>query len=149
MTDYPTIALLITMLNTGYDAPIDPVQAGCLVSAVYHESASEPLQGKAAVAQTVINRMQQSGESACEVIYKPYQFSFTLLDPEELLARESKQDSATRQAVLESAQVALQALSGGLAIHQATHYYNPDKVSPKWAKAFDQSVTIGSHKFVF
>lgn len=145
----PTITLLITMLNQGYDTPIDEVQTGCLVSGIYHEAASEPLEGKAAVAQVIINRMRERGQSACQVVYDPYQFSFALLDPEILLEREAKQDAATQLALWESATVALQALSEGLDMHSATHYYNPSLVSPEWALAFDQSMTIGGHRFVF
>lgn len=149
MPDYPAIALLITMLNQGYDTPIDPIEAGCMTAALYHEAASEPLEGKAAVAQVIINRMRERGQAACQVVYDPYQFSFTLLDPETLLEREAKQDKQSQLALWESATVSLQALSGGVDMHSATHYYNPSLVSPRWALAFDESVTIGQHKFVF
>jgi|1_EtaG_2_1085319.scaffolds.fasta_scaffold40839_2 spore germination cell wall hydrolase CwlJ-like protein len=145
----PTILALLAMLNQGYDYPVDLAQAGCMATAIYHESAGEPIECKAAIANVITNRMAKRNLSACDVIYEPYQFSYTLLDPEELIHREARRDNATQLALWESSIVALQALTSGLDIHQATHYYNPSIVSPKWASAFKHDFTCGGHKFVY
>ncbi len=49
----------------------------CLATAVYFESRGEPLEGQLAVAQVILNRVQQRwANSICGVVYQPRQFSF-------------------------------------------------------------------------
>lgn len=54
-----------------------PTEEDCLALAIYHEARSESLRGQKAVLSVINNRMRLFGETACEVVRKPSQFSWT------------------------------------------------------------------------
>jgi len=119
----------------------------CLTQAIYYEAANEPLQGKRAVAQVVLNRLKHPAypNSVCGVVYegvnKPVcQFSFTcdgslLRQP---MAAQWKQ----------SREVAAAALAGSVekSVGSATHYH-ADYVLPRWAFTLAKIEKIGAHIF--
>ena len=119
----------------------------CLTQAIYYEAANEPLQGKRAVAQVVLNRLKHPAypNSVCGVVYEGVnrpvcQFSFTcdgslLRKP---LAMQWKQ----------SREVAAAALSGTVeqSVGSATHYH-ADYVLPRWAFTLAKIEKIGAHIF--
>ncbi len=120
----------------------------CMTQAVYYEAAVEPLQGRRAVAQVVLNRMRHPAypNSICGVVYQGAerrtgcQFSFTcdgsLLRP----------PAAARWA--EAAAVARTALGGYVepSVGTATHYH-ADYVLPKWAFQLAKITQLGRHIF--
>ena len=120
----------------------------CLTQAIYYESATEPVEGMQAVAQTVLNRMRHPGypKSVCGVVYQGSQrvtgcqFSFTC---DGSLAR-------VPNAVLwERARgVAQRALAGFVltSVGTATHYH-ADYVAPYWAPTLYKISKIGRHIF--
>ena len=120
----------------------------CLTQAVYYEAAYEPLAGRRAVAQVVLNRMRHPAypKSVCGVVYQGWerstgcQFSFTC--DGSLLRR----PSAAAWKVAED--VASAALSGHVAaeVGSATHYH-ADYVLPKWAFNLAKIQQIGAHIF--
>jgi spore germination cell wall hydrolase CwlJ-like protein len=120
----------------------------CLTQAVYYEAASEPLTGRRAVAQVVLNRMRHPAypKSVCGVVYQGWerntgcQFSFTC--DGSLLRRGGG-------ALWKEAQnVARAALSGYVepSVGTATHYH-ADYVLPKWAFNLGKIQQIGAHIF--
>lgn len=143
---------LIAAAAVGYEKPIDHAQAKCLATAIYFESRSEPVSGMAAVAMTVLNRVNSNRypDTVCEVVYQPYQFSFTLEDPRKLSEAILNPNPIDAIALRTSIDVALSALAGDFeGLHVSKHYYNPDKASPKWAASFSNSFNIGAHRWVF
>ena len=63
----------------------------CLTLNVYHEARGEPFLGQVAVAEVTLNRVDDLRwpDTVCEVVYQPYQFSWTLEDkdpPADLIA---------------------------------------------------------------
>jgi hypothetical protein len=119
----------------------------CLTQAVYYEAAYEPLQGRRAVAQVVLNRMRHSAfpKSVCGVVYQGVnrpvcQFSFTCD------GSLNRRPSASAWAEAES--VARAALSGYVepSVGHATHYH-ADYVSPYWAPKLVKISKIGAHIF--
>jgi hypothetical protein len=119
----------------------------CLTQAVYYEAAYEPMQGRRAVAQVVLNRMRHSAfpKSVCGVVYQGVnrpvcQFSFTCD------GSLNRRPSATAWAEAES--VARAALSGYVepSVGNATHYH-ADYVSPYWAPKLLKISKIGAHIF--
>lgn len=59
----------------------------CITDALFHEARGEPAKGKLLVIKVIQERMRDphwKAATACDVIYQPYQFSFTLLDQKEL-----------------------------------------------------------------
>lgn len=120
----------------------------CLTQAVYYEAANEPLQGRRAVAQVVLNRMRHPAypNSVCGVVYQGIergwgcQFSFVcdgalLRAPAPVLWREAEG-------------IASAALGGFVetSVGTATHYH-ADYVLPKWAFQLAKITQLGRHIF--
>lgn len=120
----------------------------CLTQAVYYEAAAEPLQGRRAVAQVVLNRLRHPAypKSVCGVVYEGAQrrtgcqFSFTC--DGSLLRKPAA--GAWREAN----EVARAALAGYVerSVGTATHYH-ADYVLPKWAFQLGKINQIGQHIF--
>lgn len=120
----------------------------CLTQAVYYESAFEPIDGRRAVAQVVLNRVRHPAypKSVCGVVYQGSerrtgcQFSFTC--DGSLLRRPSV------HAWREAEQVARAALAGHVEkpVGTATHYH-ADYVLPKWAPQLGKITQLGRHIF--
>lgn len=119
----------------------------CLTQAIYYEAGFEPLEGRRAVAQVVLNRMRHPAfpHSVCGVIYQGSsapgcQFSFT--------CDGSLRRPAARKAWDEAAAIAREALGGRVSavVGQATHYHT-DYVAPYWAPRLTKITQIGAHIF--
>lgn len=122
--------------------------ADCLTAAIYYEAATEPVVGKRAVAQVVLNRVRHPAfpNSVCEVVLQGSsrktgcQFTFT--------CDGSLNRRPTEQGWQAARQIALAALSGAVepSVGMATHYH-ADYVRPYWASSLDKVAAIGSHVF--
>ena len=119
----------------------------CMTQAVYYEAGFEPLTGKRAVAQTILNRVRHPAfpDSVCGVVYegarRPVcQFSFTC---DGALTRKPSPG-----AWAEARAVALAALDGYVekSVGHATHYH-ADYVLPRWAPELAKIARIGAHIF--
>lgn len=119
----------------------------CLTQAVYHEAAFEPLAGRKAVAQVVLNRMMHPAfpKSVCGVVYQGVnrrvcQFSFT--------CDGSLNRRPNPLAWQEAEAVARAALDGHVeaAVGYSTHYH-ANYVSPYWAPTLVKIAKIGAHIF--
>ena len=120
----------------------------CLTEAVYYEAATEPMKGRRAVAQVVLNRVRHPAypNSVCGVVYQGSerrtgcQFSFTC---DGSLARRPS-------AVLwrQARDVAEAALAGAVeaSVGSATHYH-ADYVLPRWAFTLAKVHQEGRHIF--
>lgn len=121
----------------------------CLALNVYHEARSEPLQGQAAVAHVVLNRVASSRwpDDVCSVVHQGYEkgkfrCQFTWYcdgksdEPVEILAWSK------------SMLVANQVLTGMVpdVTNGATHYH-ARYVNPYWSASLSKTVTYGSHLF--
>jgi hypothetical protein len=119
----------------------------CLTQAIYYEAGFEPLAGKRAVAQVVLNRMRHPAfpSSVCGVVYQGYrarvcQFSFTC----DGALHRRPQDAAWA----ESRRIAAAALAGYVEpkVGTSTHYH-ADYVSPYWAPKLSKIAKLGAHIF--
>lgn len=119
----------------------------CLTQAVYYEAAYEPLQGRRAVAQVVLNRMRHAAfpKSVCGVVYQGVnrpvcQFSFTC---DGSLGRKP-----AAGVWREAEDIAAAALAGYVepSVGHATHYH-ANYVSPYWAPKLVKISRIGAHIF--
>lgn len=119
----------------------------CLTQAIYYEAGFEPLAGKRAVAQVVLNRMRHPAfpSSVCGVVYQGYrarvcQFSFTC----DGALHRRPQDNAWA----ESWRIAAAALAGYVEpkVGTSTHYH-ADYVSPYWAPKLSKIAKLGAHIF--
>ena len=119
----------------------------CLTQAVYYEAGFEPVEGRRAVAQVVLNRLRHPAfpKSICGVVYQgsgggTCQFTFVC---DGALYRRPASD-AWRQAEM----IARAALSGYVetSVGEATHYH-ADYVAPRWAPLLAKVADIGQHIF--
>jgi len=105
---------------------------------IYYEANAEPLEGKYAVAHVVLNRMQESREGACTVIYKPSQFSWTL----------TPQAAPTGLGWLEAKIIAREVLNGKSTDPTCgSTFFHAQGVRPSWAKKLKKVTRIGMHIF--
>jgi spore germination cell wall hydrolase CwlJ-like protein len=121
----------------------------CLAEAVYFEARSEPVEGQAAVAQVILNRVRSGlyPESVCGVVYQnrhrhlACQFTF---------ACEGKSLRVTDPDSWETAKrVAREVTEGRTYLAEvggATHYH-ADYVRPTWARRLKKMDIIGRHIF--
>jgi spore germination cell wall hydrolase CwlJ-like protein len=119
----------------------------CLTQAVYYEAGFEPVEGRRAVAQVVLNRMRHPAfpKSVCGVVYQGAgtgvcQFTFVC---DGALYR-----APARDAWLRAEEVAREALDGYVerTVGEATHYH-ADYVAPRWAPLLAKVAQIGQHIF--
>jgi len=119
----------------------------CMTQAIYYEAGFEPLDGRRAVAQVVLNRLRHPAfpKTVCGVVYegsdrRVCQFSFTC---DGSLGR-----TPAAGAWREARAVAQAALAGAVdrAVGTATHYHT-DWVSPYWAPKLTKLVQVGAHIF--
>lgn len=119
----------------------------CMTQAVYYEAGFEPVQGRRAVAQVVLNRMRHPAfpKSICGVVYQGArqpvcQFSFVC------------DGSLYRRPALgawkEAEKIAAAAIDGFVekSVGAATHYH-ADYVAPVWAPRLAKISQIGAHIF--
>lgn len=119
----------------------------CLTQAIYYEAGFEPMDGRRAVAQVVLNRLKHPAfpKSICGVVYQgsgtgTCQFTFVC---DGSLYRAPEQQ-AWQQARL----IAQAALAGFVErpVGEATHYH-ADYVAPRWAPLLSKVTQIGAHIF--
>jgi hypothetical protein len=119
----------------------------CLTQAVYYEAGYEPIDGRRAVAQVILNRMRHPAfpKSICGVVYQGAgsgvcQFTFVC---DGALYR-----APARDAWLQAEAVARAALAGFVEtrVGEATHYH-ADYVAPRWAPMLAKVAQIGQHIF--
>lgn len=119
----------------------------CLTQAVYYEAGFEPLSGRRAVAQVILNRMRHPAfpKSVCGVVY---QRNSTPICQFTFVCDGSLSRPAAAGAWAEARKVAEAALAGHVetAVGQATHYH-ADYVAPYWAPMLAKITRIGAHIF--
>ena len=121
----------------------------CLAEAVYFEARSESLQGQAAVAQVVLNRVKSGlyPSSVCGVVYQnsnrylACQFTFTC----EGKSLRITEPASWRDAV----RIAREVYDGTTYLPEvgASTHYHANYVRPYWAKKLRKMDTIGQHVF--
>ena len=145
----------------------------CLAMNVYHESRSENLAGKYAVADVVMNRVRDDRypSDVCSVVYqaetKPSWKDPTILVPKRNRCQfswycDGEKDTiwvqymngssieSNANAWRDSVHIALDTMSDRLYDNTAgaTYYYNHNLVYPHWAKVFEITEIIGNHTFM-
>lgn len=112
----------------------------CLATVVYFEARGEDHMGQMAVAQVVINRVEDPRypNTICDVVWEDKAFSFTHDGKGEVMKRaESRREAYS---------VAKATLDGhGLGI-TSTHYHTVS-VDPYWNEHYELDGVIGSHIF--
>lgn len=119
-------------------------EIACLERNIYFEAGIESYDGKLAVAQVTLNRLntERWGNNLCNVVYAKAQFSWTLYS-------KNKQYTPTGKLWDESKQVARDVINGvrikGL---EKSLYYHADYINtPIWADNIRECKQIGKHIF--
>jgi spore germination cell wall hydrolase CwlJ-like protein len=124
-------------------------QQRCLAEAVYFEARSESNEGRAAVAQVVLNRVRSGlyPDNVCGVVYQnsnrylACQFTFTCEGKSLRITEPEPWRDATR--------IAREVYEGTTYLPEvggSTHYH-ANYVRPYWAKKLKKMDTIGQHVF--
>ncbi|MBQ0823170.1 cell wall hydrolase [Microvirga sp. HBU67558] len=140
--DRPRYADLIDPDNTSKEQR-------CLAEAVYFEARSEPVEGQAAVAQVVLNRVKSGlyPSSICGVVYQnrhrhlACQFTFAC-EGKALRIR----DTESWERAKSVASAVLEGKTYLADVGAATHYH-ADYVRPYWARRLKKMDVIGRHIF--
>lgn len=136
------------LVPLGGDTPPDPVILDAndtllLARNIYYEARGEPVEGQAAVAQVVLNRLRSPNfpNSVEDVIYQNSQFSWTIGGESQITDQE---------AWLKAIGVATLVQIGELPdlTQGAEYFFAPASVAaPTWSQQFAFVDEIGSHKF--
>ena len=124
------------------------LQWKCLAEALYFEARGEPVQGQFAVAEVILNRGDSSKfpNNICRVVNQgtgrkhACQFSYTCDGKLERVSNRVSYDQMVRIAGF---------MIGGVSppLTAGATYYHATSVWPSWARGFENTVTIGVHKF--
>lgn len=114
----------------------------CLAVAVFFEARGEPLDGQYAVAEVIMNRVEDSRypDTVCGVVFQDRQFSFT---------HDGKPDKLPRKATRASKRakrVASEVLEGYRIGITSTHYHTVS-VDPFWNAHYELDGLVGNHLF--
>lgn len=145
LTPGPSGGVTPFILNT--DALSRERAVKCLAAAIYYEAADQPLAGREAVAQVVLNRLRHPAypKSVCGVVYQGAaqagcQFTFAC---DGSLSRPPKP-----RGWLAAREVAVAALDGFVEpdVGSSTHYH-ATYVRPAWSRWLTPTSRIGAHQF--
>lgn len=167
-----TLFLHVLLLSTKHDDEVqqlDVEQALCLATNIYHEARGEPKVGQYAVAHTTMNRVndRRYPGTVCGVITSHRgkrnnnsqlpalhrcQFSWYCSETPAVI-KISQNGTVIKQDYDAFVTASIIAIKTMIGMHDdntigATHYYNPKLASPRWARYYTHTVTIGNHKFL-
>lgn len=125
-----------------YPEPTGDAEWQCLRTALYFEARGESLQGQFAVAEVILNRVDNPAypKSVCAVVKQGCQFSFTCDGHSDVMRDRSAVERAGR-----IARVMLDGAPRALTLG-ATHFHTR-QVNPSWSKRFPRTASIGAHLF--
>jgi spore germination cell wall hydrolase CwlJ-like protein len=125
-------------------------QLDCLTRNIYWEAATEPIEGKIAVAQVTINRLNDGrfGNSICSVVYQKTKFSQkTICQFSWVCENKHQTQPISPKHYKESEDIAKKVLFEHFRLPSITNslFYHADYVNPRWKKK--KIIKIGRHIF--
>lgn len=119
----------------------------CLAHNIYYEAGYESEEGKIAVANVTMNRVNASGtfpNTVCGVVYYKYgkycAFSWTCDDKAD--------DPPKNKSYMDALRIAKLALSGALEdLTNGADHFHEVRVRPKWSRTMVKTTQIGRHVF--
>lgn len=113
----------------------------CLATAIAFEARGEPLQGKVAVAQVVLNRVKNPDRpnTICGVVKEPKQFSWY---------GQTKDPFNNWRLIKKEFEIAHDVMNGVYDdVVRGAEYFHTKDVNPKWSNRLQKVSVIGSHVF--
>lgn len=125
-------------------------QLACLTKNIYWEAASEPFEGKVAVAQVTLNRVESGkfADTVCGVVYQKTSLNSKSVCQFSWFCENNHLVKTVHQPLYrESEEVAKMVLLEGFRLKSVNEalYYHADYVNPKWNKL--KVSQIGRHVF--
>jgi len=120
----------------------------CLALTIYFEAGGEPIPGKWAVGQVVLNRVESTRwpNDICSVVTQRNQFTW-YWDGRSDKPKDGKAWKDSQKV----AKILIRKLQDNEKIYDfsegANHYYNPNKVKPYWSNDGELTVVIANHIF--
>jgi len=145
-----SLAAIFAVLSiyAGQGVQLDQQDLMCLAKNVYFESRSESLLEQFYVANVTMNRVADKRwpASVCEVVYQPWQFSWTTKEPDLEKSIQNPIDGLAWQQAVGVAGLVLSKRVGDMT-RRAVFFHHPS-VSPKWAESKSE-VLLGNttHRF--
>lgn len=117
----------------------------CLVCNCFFETRGESLQGKVAVAKTVLSRVdsKEFPNTVCGVIYQRSQFSWANPKETKKYNATTPTDRQTLKDCRDASDTAINEGANGL-----LYFYNPRKVTPAWSRRMQSCGRVGEHLFM-
>lgn len=120
---------------------IDPTELHCLAKNAYHEAFGEGHIGMLLVTQVVFNRASKQNKNYCEVVYEPFQFSWTLQKRPKRIKEED---------LIKIKYLIIRYINGlekiPIVFSNATHFHTI-RVNPKWNRKFTRLGVFKQHIF--
>jgi len=124
-------------------------QENCLTKNIYYEAGSEPFEGKIAVAQVTMNRVESGRfpSSICGVVYQKDKIEEKTICQFSWFCEDYANKPVNRERWAESKEAARKVLFNNvrLAKLEGALYFHNDQVNPKWGKR--KVAKIGRHTF--
>ncbi len=125
-------------------------QLDCLTKNIYWEAATEPFEGKVAVAQVTLNRVESGkfGDGICGVVYQKNIFYEKVICQFSWVCESNwKTKPVMSKHYAESEEVAKKVLFENFRLPSLSQalYYHADYVNPRWGK--EKITKIGQHIF--
>lgn len=143
-------ASYIVATSSNITAEMRERQLGCLAKNIYHEAGSEPFEGKVAVAQVTLNRVNSSQfpGDVCKVIYQKNIFYEKVVCQFSWVCDREVAFKPTNRANYNESMIAAQKVlleDYRLPSLKNALYYHADYINPGWKK--EQVAKIGHHIF--
>ena len=115
----------------------------CMATSIYFEAAIEPYEGKLAVGEVIMNRVDndQYPDNVCDVIKQHRQFSWY---EDGISNLPNKTTHSWRESERAAEEVMFSITSS---FHPDVQYYHADYVDPYWNRNMTKVATIGAHIF--
>jgi spore germination cell wall hydrolase CwlJ-like protein len=120
---------------------VSPREVNCVAEAVYYEARGEPIEGRIAVANVVMNRMRSSGHTACSVIWKARQFAWVGV----------RKPITDKEAWSDAVEIAALVYTGLITdqVDGATHFVTRAEANYlPWFEGYRLGLLIGNHIFL-
>lgn len=133
-----------TLVKTNERIALNKKERHCLMKNMFHEAGVENIDGKIAVAQVTIERLNSGrwGTNICDVVYANAQFSWTL--------SKNKLSEQPSTELWKDVERALSKYESGYRIKEikGVMFYHTDYIKPpKWAKKDKIVAKVGKHFF--
>lgn len=133
-----------SLYDSGIKLTLSNEEKKCLAKNIFFEAGIEPIEGKIAVAQVTMNRLETKrwGDNVCSVVYARKQFSWTL--------ENKKVNEKPAGPLWKESMIALEKFIQGyriVGLENSRHYHADYINKPYWAKKKRTVETIGQHIF--